>query len=136
MRVPSKTSFVEMTASWTPRAAHASAIRPVAVPFRRIASAGSLAQPSTSVQAAAWMTTSGRSRAISASTEAAVSVSRSRSGRDQAIGPIGPVNGASSSAAISARPRRPCAPVTATRIGQPASLTACPAASRSPYWRW
>ena len=58
---------------------------------------------------------SGLSRSIRAITESPVRVSRSSAGRDQAIGPFGPVNGASSSASMSARPRRPCAPVTATR---------------------
>ena len=108
---------------------------PVASAFRRRARSGSRAQPSTSVQAAAWITISGLSRSISAATDSIVSVSRSRSGRDHGIGPRVPVNGAFSSASISARPSRPRAPVTATRIGQPASSTARPAASRSPYWR-
>ena len=55
----------------------------------------------------------GRGRAAAATPSGA---SRSKSRRVQAIGPPGPVNGASSSASTSADPSRPLAPVTATRI--------------------
>ena len=68
VRSPSNTSLVETTTRSTPRAAQAAARTPVAVPLRRIASSGSRAQPSTSVQAAAWTTTSGRSRSRRAAT--------------------------------------------------------------------
>ncbi len=66
--------------------------------------------------------------------------SRSNRRRSQAIGPNGPVNGASSRAAMSARPSRPRAPVTATRTSgrrwRRAGLAAAlPSASRCPYWR-
>ena len=71
-------------------------------PLRRIARSGSSAQPSTSVQAAAWTTTSGRSRSSRAPIPSGAS--RSNASRSQAIGPAGPVNGASARAATSALP--------------------------------
>ena len=77
---------------------------------------GSSAQPSTSVQAAAWTTTSGRSR--SRRDPIGSGASRSNAARSQAIGPAGPVNGASARAATSARPRRPARRSPATRISR------------------
>jgi len=53
---PSKTSLVEIAIIAAPFVTQACAISPAAVPLRRMASWGSRAQPSTSVQAAAWMT--------------------------------------------------------------------------------
>ena len=65
---PSNTSLVEIDQRGPDPARRRmrSAMSRPPSPLRRIASAGSLAQPSTSVQAAAWMTTSGRSRSSSA----------------------------------------------------------------------
>ena len=106
-------------------------------PLRRIASSGSSAQPSTSVQAAAWTTTSGRSRSRRAPIPSGAS--RSNASRRQAIGPAGPVNGASARAVTSALPRRPPAPVTATRISRvgrsPRSAFRAAARSRQPLPR-
>ena len=64
VRSPSNTSLVETRSIDAPASAQARASTRVASPLRRMASSGSRAQPSTSVQAAAWMTRSGRSAAI------------------------------------------------------------------------
>src|ERR1035437_2299019 len=95
-----------------PASAQAWAISPTAVPLRRMASSGSRAQPSTSVQAAAWITTSGRWSVTSRRAE--TGSSRLCTGRSQARTSL--TAEASVSCLTSEVPSRPPAPVTATRI--------------------
>ena len=121
-----------------PRAAQASARTPVATPLRRSASSGSRAQPSTSVQAAAWTTTSGRSR----SSRAPIAVGRvevervarpgDRPGRagERRVGEGGDERA----------PEAPAGPGDgdahqSRRRGRRRRGAAWPVASRPPYWR-
>ena len=98
-RSQSKTSFVEMDQPGRCRARHRPRRGfPVATAFRRMASSGSRAQPSTSVQAAAWTTTSGRSRSEpDEPTPSGASRSNAAPGPRRSAR-AGPVNGASARA--------------------------------------
>ena len=123
VRRPSKTSFVEIASRSIPRAAQAWARRPVAVPLRRIARSGSSAQPSTSVQAAAWTTTSGRSASRRRRSVRRVQV---KGGPIPGDGPAGPVNGASPSA----RRQRPTEPTARAGHRDPHQAPAAVGAGR------
>ena len=102
-RSPSKTSLLERSTNPAPISRQACARTPTASPFRRIAVSGSRAAPSTSVMAAVWMTSPGRSRATSAMRP--VRSSRSNRGRSQP-------RTAPAAAVAKARPRRPRLPET------------------------